>query len=246
MERDYFYEAMQGKGTTDYEIYLNTVQLFSCQSDFHELCNGDELQFQIVHQIQELLMKLIAYTLLDIDDYMQKEKTNRVITLFKRVYRLQEVMIKLFDILDTMSPKEYQEIRVKLGGGSGRESPGFRTLTEMGGNLWQTFKKQYLENNNITIEKIYNSEYSHCDAFMVAEALADYDELFQRFRSHHLQHVQRSIGLGAKSLKGRPVELLEKGLTQRFFPELWEMRNDMTDQWTTKYGEVRESLQPEQ
>jgi len=81
---------------------------------------------------------------------------------------------------------------------------------------------------------------------MVSEALADYDELFQRFRSHHLQHVQRSIGLGAKSLKGRPVELLEKGLTQRFFPELWEMRNDMTDQWTTKYGEVRESLQPKQ
>jgi tryptophan 2,3-dioxygenase len=81
---------------------------------------------------------------------------------------------------------------------------------------------------------------------MVSEALADYYELFQRFRSHHLQHVQRSIGLGAKSLKGRPVELLEKGLTQRFFPELWEMRNDMTDQWTTKYGEIRELLQPEQ
>ena len=246
MERDYFYEVMHGEGTTDYEIYLNTQQLFSCQSNYRELCNGDELQFQIVHQIQELLIKLIAYTLLDIDDYMQKEKTNRIITLFKRVYRLQEMMIKLFDILDTMSPKEYQEIRVKLGGGSGRESPGFRTLTKMGENLWQTFKKQYLEKNNITIEKIYNSEYSHCDAFMVAEALADYDELFQRFRSHHLQHVQRSIGLGAKSLKGRSVKLLEKGLNQRFFPELWEIRNNMTDQWTTNYGEVRESLQPEQ
>jgi tryptophan 2,3-dioxygenase len=245
MDRDYFYEAMQGEGTTDYEIYLKTQQLFSCQSDFSEFCNGDELQFQIIHQIQELLMKLIAYTLLDIDEYIQDEKTNRVITLFKRVYRLQEVMIKLFDILDTMSPKEYQEIRVKLGGGSGRESPGFRTLIEMGGNLWQTFKKQYLEKNNVTIEKIYNFEYSHCDAFMVAEALADYDELFQKFRFHHLQHVQRSIGLGAKSLKGRPVELLERGLTQRFFPELWEIRNKMTDQWTTKHGEVRESLQLE-
>ena len=245
MDREYFYEVMQGEGATDYEIYLKTKQLFSCQSDFSEFCNGDELQFQIVHQIQELLMKLIAYTLLDVDEYIQNGNTNRVITLFKRVYRLQEVMIKLFDILDTMSPKEYQEIRVKLGGGSGRESPGFRTLIQMGDHLWKSFKKQYLKKNNLTIEKIYNSEYSHCDAFMVAEALADYDELFQRFRSHHLQHVQRSIGLGAKSLKGRPVELLEKGLTQKFFPELWEIRNQMTDQWKTKYGEVRASLQPE-
>jgi len=36
MDRDYFCEAMQGEGTTDYEIYLKTQQLFSCQSDFNE------------------------------------------------------------------------------------------------------------------------------------------------------------------------------------------------------------------
>ena len=80
MDRNYFYEAMKGEGTSDYEIYLKTQQLFSCQSDFSEFCNGDELQFQIIHQIQELLMKLIAYTLLDIDEYIQNANTNLVIT----------------------------------------------------------------------------------------------------------------------------------------------------------------------
>ena len=119
MDRNSIYATMHGEGNTDYEIYLNTKALLSCQSDFDELCNGDELQFQIVHQIQELLMKLIAYTLMDIDDYMQAEDTNRINSLFKRVYRLQEEMIHLFSLLDTMSPKEYQEIRLKLGGGSG-------------------------------------------------------------------------------------------------------------------------------
>ena len=78
---------------------------------------------------------------------------------------------------------------------------------------------------------------------MVAEALADYDELFQRFRYHHLQHIQRSIGLGSKSLKGRPVQLLEKGLAHRSFPELWEIRNKMTDRWASDYGEVRDPLE---
>jgi len=48
------------------------------------LCNADELQFQLVHQIEELWMKLIAFTLLDIDEYLQQENTNRVITLFRR------------------------------------------------------------------------------------------------------------------------------------------------------------------
>ena len=242
MDRNYIYATMHGEGNTDYEIYLNTKALLSCQSDFEELCNGDELQFQIVHQIQELLMKLIAYTLMDIDDYMQAEDTNRIISLFKRVYRLQEEMIHLFSLLDTMSPKEYQEIRLKLGGGSGLGSPGFRTLRTMGGHLWESFKSHYLDRHELTVKKIYDDDYSHSDAYVVAEALADYDELFQRFRYHHLQHIQRSIGMGSKSLKGRPVQLLEKGLTHRFFPELWEIRNKMTDQWASKFGEVRDPL----
>jgi len=242
MDRDYFYKKMQGEGHTDYEIYLNTRRLLSCQSDFEELCNGDELQFQIVHQIQELLMKLLAYTLMDIDAYIQTENTNRILTLFKRVYRLQEKMIHLFSLLDTMSPKEYLEIRLKLGGGSGLGSPGFRTLFEMGKPLWESFKSNYLDNHDLTVQKIYDDAYSHSDAYVVAEALADYDELFQRFRYHHLQHIQRSIGLGSKSLKGRPVQLLEKGLNHRFFPDLWEIRNKMTDRWTSDYGEVRDSL----
>jgi tryptophan 2,3-dioxygenase len=242
MDRHYFYKKMQGDGNTDYEMYLNTRALLSCQSDFDELCNGDELQFQIVHQIQELLMKLLAYTLLDIDAYMQTEDTNRILTLFKRVYRLQEKMIHLFSLLDTMSPKEYLEIRLKLGGGSGQGSPGFRTLSEMGRHLWKSFKANYLDAHDLTVEKIYDDAYSHSDAYVVAEALADYDELFQRFRYHHLQHIQRSIGLGSKSLKGRPVQLLEKGLNYRFFPELWELRNKMTDRWASQYGEVRDPL----
>jgi len=242
MDRDYFYEKMHGKGTSDYEVYLNTRALFSCQMDFDESCNGDELQFQIVHQIQELLMKLLGYTLLDIDEYLQEENTNRILTLFKRAFRIQEEMIHLFSLLDTMSPKEYQEIRLKLGRGSGQGSPGFGTLCEMGGHLWKSFKSSYLDKHDLTVQQIYDEAYSHSDAYVVAEALADYDELFQRFRYHHLQHIQRSIGLNSKSLKGRPVKLLEKGLAHRFFPELWDIRNKMTDKWASKHGEVRDPI----
>jgi tryptophan 2,3-dioxygenase len=242
MDRRHFYTLMQGRGNTDYEIYLRTKALLSCQSEFDDLCNGDELQFQIVHQIQELLMKLIAYTLMDIDDFIAAEDTNRILTLFKRIYRLQEQMIHLFSVLDTMSPKEYQEIRMKLGGGSGLGSPGFRTLSEMGGLIWESFKDHYLDKKGLTVQQIYDEAYSHGDAYVVAEALADYDELFQRFRYHHLQHIERSIGFRSKSLRGRPVQVLEKGLSQRFFPELWEIRNKMTDHWASRYGEVRDPL----
>ena len=83
MDRSSFYEMMSGGGTLDYELYLNTKNLLACQKDFDAFCNPDELQFQIVHQIEELWMKLIAYTLIDIDEYLQQENTPRVVTLFR-------------------------------------------------------------------------------------------------------------------------------------------------------------------
>jgi len=242
MDRSYFYSIMNGQGTLDYELYLNTSQLLACQKDFADLANRDELQFQIVHQVEELWMKLIAYTLLDIDDYLQQENTNRVVTLFRRVHVAEKLMIEQLALLETMSPKEYQEIRLRLGNGSGQESPGFRVLLKMHQPLWQSFQACYLDRHQLTVEKIYNSEYSHSDAYLVAESMAEFDELFQKFRFHHVQLIHRSIGLGAKSLKGRSVELLNEGLRTTFFPALWEVRNQMTDEWGARYGVIRDSI----
>lgn len=242
MDRAYFYSIMNGEGTLDYEIYLNTKALLSCQKDFKDFCNGDELQFQVVHQVEEMWMKLIGYSLLDIDDYLQQQNTQRVITLFRRVHLALRLMTEQLALLETMSPKEYQEIRLHLGNGSGQESPGFRCLLKMHPHIWQSFKSCYLDKSGLTLEQIYNSQYSHSNAYVVAEALAEFDELFQRFRFVHLQLIERSIGLGSQSLKGRPVELLKEGLRTRFFPELWEIRHQMTDAWGAEYGRVRDSI----
>jgi tryptophan 2,3-dioxygenase len=242
MNREQFYAIMSGDGTLDYEVYLSTKSLLSCQLDYDKLCNADEMQFQIVHQIEELWMKLMAYTLLDIDEYLQQENTNRVITLFRRVHTAQKLMIQQLALLETMSPKDYQEIRKKLGNGSGQESPGFRVLLKMYQPIWNSFKANYLDKHGLTIEKIYDSQYNHGDAYMVAEELAEFDELFQKFRFEHMQLIYRTIGFGSKSLKGRPVEILEDGMRHKFFPELWEIRGQMTDRWGAEYGVKRDSL----
>ncbi len=233
---------MGGEGTLDYEKYLQTKTLLNCQTGFAELCNADELQFQVVHQIEELWMKLIAYTLLDIDDYLQAANTNRVLTLFRRVHLAQKMMIQQVGLLETMSPKEYQAIRTRLGNGSGQESPGFRTLLRMYQPLWNSFEEFYLRKRGLTVEKIYDTAYDHGDAYVVAEALAEFDELFQKFRYEHMQLIHRTIGFGSKSLKGRPVEVLSEGMSHKFFPELWEVRGKMTDEWGAEYGVKRDSL----
>ena len=242
MNRQDYQEMMRGAGQRDYEIYLNTEALLACQKPPEELCNPDELQFMIVHQVEELWMKLAATTLLDVNDEMRARNSFKALTLFRRVHLCQEMMTSQLVLLETMSPKDYQEIRLLLGNGSGQESPGFRTLLKMPTDLWETFHAIYLEGGEKTLEQVYDSEYCHDDAYMIAEALAEFDEQFQKFRNAHMQLIYRSIGVAANSLKGRPVEILNEGLRQKFFPELWKVRADMTDRWGQAYGKKREGL----
>lgn len=242
MNRQHYQEMMRGNGQLDYEIYLKTEQLLACQKDPEDLCNPDELQFMIVHQVEELWMKLMASTLLDINDHLRARHSLKALTLFRRVHICQEMMTSQLALLETMSPKDYQEIRLLLGNGSGQESPGFRVLLKMPKDIWTSYEAVYLEGGKRTLEQIFDSEYSHDEAYMIAEALAEFDEQFQKFRNAHMQLIYRSIGVAANSLKGRPVEILNEGLRQKFFPELWQVRADMTDRWGGTYGRKRDKL----
>jgi tryptophan 2,3-dioxygenase len=44
--------------------------------------------------------------------------------------------------------------------------------------------------------------------------------------------VYRQIGAGTPSLKGKPSELLAEGMKHRFFPRLWEVRDELFAEWT--------------
>lgn len=242
MDRAHFYAQMGGGKSLDYEVYLQTAALLQCQKPFDELCNADELQFQIVHQVEELWMKLLGYTLLDIDEYLEQGATHRAITLFGRCHRLVRLMTQQLELLETMAPKEYQKIRQQLGNGSGQESPGFRVIVQMLPSIWRSYESVYLKKRGLTVEAVYDSKYAHDDVYALAECLMELDELFQKFRLNHILLIHRSIGMGAASLKGRSVDLLEIGAKQRFFPQLWEIRGHMTDAWGGVYGRVRDSI----
>lgn len=240
LNRDAVLAALESPQMLDYGVYLSVDRLLDCQKRVDELCNGVELQFQIVHQVEELWMKLMAYTLVDIDGAMQAGEDMKALTLFDRVHRIQRLMITQMDLLETMSPRDYQEVRLQLGNGSGQESPGFQLLLTLPQELWKTFEARYLQGR--TVRDLYDTGFTHDVAYKLAEAMIEYDELFQKFRAMHIYLIHRSIGMGAASLKGRPIELLNAGTRHRFFPELWDVRWQMTDAWGGTYGKKRDSI----
>ncbi len=217
---------------TDYEKYIRTDELLGLQKAPETLTCHDELQFQVVHQAHELYMKLIEHELHFVGWLLAAGDVARATTTLKRVAMIQRVLLQSVDLLDTMAPTDYMTIRTGLGRGSGQESPGFRTMVKLPGEVvWPAFEK-FLQAQGVTLRAIYDEPHAHHALFQVCEGLVDYDQLLQTWRARHLMLVYRIIGTGTPSLKGKHSDLLAHGMKTRFFPALWDVRDAIFGDWT--------------
>jgi tryptophan 2,3-dioxygenase len=219
---------------TDYEKYLRTEELLALQKSPGALSCHDELQFQIVHQTAELWMKLCEHELVFAAGEMRGGGAARALRALDRVRRLQHLLIEQLALLDTMAPKDYMTIRNALGRGSGQESPGFRRMLQLPDEIWPSFTT-LLAARGATLRQIYEQPDAYPELFNVAEALVDYDQSLQSWRQRHLVLVYRQIGAGTPSLKGKASELLAEGMKHRFFPALWEVRDQLFAEWTRSH-----------
>jgi tryptophan 2,3-dioxygenase len=217
---------------TDYEKYIRTEELLGLQKPADGLSCHDEMQFQVVHQVAELWMKLVAHEVEAMVVDLDADRAAQATARFVRVGRLMRLLLQQMDLLDTMSPKDYMTIRTVLGNGSGQESPGFKTLLRLPGEkVWPAFAG-LLERRGVPLRDVYEQHDKNFEMYQLCEGLTDYDQLLQLWRQRHLMLVFRIIGAGTPSLKGKPSELLERGMKQRFFPALWDVRDEVFAEWT--------------
>jgi tryptophan 2,3-dioxygenase len=225
---------------SDYEKYIRTEELLGLQKSAEALSCHDEMQFQIVHQVAELWMKLIEHELLFAAARMRDAEIARAHRALERVGRTQRLLEEQLSLIDTMAPRDYMTIRNALGRGSGQESPGFKRLLQLPDEVWPSFEA-LLAKKAVTLRQLYEQPDRHAELFNLAEALLDFDQHLQGWRMRHLLLVYRQIGAGTPSLKGKASELLAEGMKHRFFPKLWDVRDELFAEWTRThpYGAER-------
>jgi tryptophan 2,3-dioxygenase len=215
-------------GQSIYEQYLRTGELLSLQKPEQELAHHDELQFQVVHQVFELWWKESAFELRTIRTLLQQNNLPSALRLMQRVIRTQYLLLDNLHMLETMTPWDFHGFRKVLGDGAGTDSPGFHALMNLSPLLWDDFQA-LLDRNQVTLTDIYIRAADYPLLMAIAEALTDYDEVFQIFRAQHFKLAQRMIGPGSIGTGGTPMEILERTLHDVFYPELWLVRNQLTD-----------------
>lgn len=219
---------------TDYELYLRVPELLSLQKPPEALSCHDELQFQIVHQAAELWMKLIDHECSHLCALLDEGELMRATVTLRRVHQIERLLLEGLEVLYTMSPRDYMRIRAVLGRGSGQESPGFRRMLAMGGDIWPHVEA-LLQRRGVALRAIYEVPEAHPELFALMEALTDVDLRLQEWRNRHILLVYRTIGMGTPSLKGKHSELLERGLRTQFFPRLWEVRDELYSLWSEQH-----------
>jgi tryptophan 2,3-dioxygenase len=220
------FDAPYGDGGTEYERYLRTTDLLRLQKPASERSHPDELFFQSVHQAEELWMKVMVHDLgeavvsLHADDFAEARRAlDRVVA----AAGLLEQQLLLFQ---QMVPAAYLAIRARLGHGSGMDSPGFVHLNAIAPLVWDHFERA-LVRQGAELIAIYATPSTHSGLLAVAEGLMNVDAGWQRFKREHLMVVRRIIGIGTASLRGNPMELLERSAQLTWFPMLWAVRDRM-------------------
>jgi tryptophan 2,3-dioxygenase len=219
---------LPGDAPSDYERYLRTQELLALQKSAGEWVHRDELLFQTVHQSSELWLKLA---------WNEVEEATRLVAdgdiaaanrLLRRANHCLELVTAALRVLEHMAPWEYTELRKALGHGSGFDSPGFREIHRVTPPLGAAFHAAR-EAAGLSLVEVHTRGREFDELYTLAELLIEWDEALIVWRVVHLKVVQRVIGAGVVGTQGTPVEVMGKLVHKSYFPDLWEVRNTLTE-----------------
>jgi tryptophan 2,3-dioxygenase len=226
-DQDEFAPILAGPGESDYERYLRTDELLGLQKGPAEWVHRDELLFQTVHQSSELWLKLGTSEVARATVHLRAGEYAAALRLLRRAALCLQFVTGQLDMLEQMSPWEYQTVREVLGHGSGFDSPGFREVRRVTPPLGEAFDAA-VEAAGLDVVEVYVRGREHEDLYQLAEALVEWDERITMWRIRHYKVVARIIGDQVVGTQGTPVEVLGKMIHHNFFPSLWRARNQLT------------------
>jgi tryptophan 2,3-dioxygenase len=218
---------LPGKGGSDYERYLRTDDLLALQKGADEWIHRDELLFQTVHQSSELWLKLAWNEVDEAGKLVAAGDIPAANRLLRRAVDCLKLVTDALDMLEHMSPWEYTEVRKVLGHGSGFDSPGFREMRRVAKPLGEAFHAAR-ETAGLSLVEVYTRGREFDELYNLAELLIEFDERITVWRVRHFKVVQRTIGADVIGTQGTPVEVMGRLINNSFYPELWAVRNELT------------------
>jgi tryptophan 2,3-dioxygenase len=134
--------------TTDaaptYGSYLHIDELLALQKPRSDPPHHDELLFIIIHQVYELWFRQMLHEIEAAMRNLEADNLLRVAKAFRRIHAIQRLLEQQVDILETMTPQEFNAFREGINPASGFQSAQFREIEFLCG-AQKTGYLKYLE-----------------------------------------------------------------------------------------------------
>ena len=111
-----------------YGSYLKVDELLALQQPLSQPPHHDEMLFIIIHQVYELWFKQLLHELDATMRALDRDDLLRVAKHFRRIHAIQRLLEQQVDMLETMTPQEFNQFRDNLNPASGFQSMQFREL----------------------------------------------------------------------------------------------------------------------
>jgi tryptophan 2,3-dioxygenase len=243
-----------------YSSYLKIDELLALQHPQSDPPEHDELLFIIIHQVYELWFRQMLHEIEAAVRHLNSDELLKVQKNFRRIHAIQRLIETQVEVLETMTPQEFNAFRYRLDPASGFQSAQFREIEFLCGaqktgyltfleptsderrrlelrlaqpSLYDALKgvltrRGYaVEPHDALVESyrvIYEDSERRYDLYLLLEDFIEFDERFLLWRARHVRMVERMIGMKPGTGGSLGVGYLEKTLSKKFFPELWEVR----------------------
>ncbi|WP_299443059.1 tryptophan 2,3-dioxygenase [uncultured Phycicoccus sp.] len=117
-----------------YADYLDLDTLLSAQHPRSSPPQHDELLFIVQHQVAELWLKLLLHELRSARSLLAADELAPALKRLARVKHVQRQLVEMWDVLATLTPSEYAQIRPFLATSSGFQSHQYRAVEFLLGN----------------------------------------------------------------------------------------------------------------
>ena len=115
-------------GGVSYSSYLKVDSLLSLQEPLSQGPEHDELLFIVIHQTYELWFKQLIHELEMTQTVLRRDEGHRALSLLGRSRTILKTLVSQVDILETMTPLQFNSFRDRLESSSGFQSAQFREV----------------------------------------------------------------------------------------------------------------------
>jgi tryptophan 2,3-dioxygenase len=117
----------QDKKAITYISYLKVDELLQLQQPESD-GEHDEMLFIVIHQTYELWFKQMLHEIAELQQTLEAGNTHRSLAILGRVRTIMKTCVGQLDILETMTPLQFNTFRGRLQSSSGFQSAQFREL----------------------------------------------------------------------------------------------------------------------